>query len=485
MPCIVFDRVSTDKQSAGGFSLEYQREMAELYTKHSDLYIVHVFEVAESGRIPEERKIFKEMIALALKYDIKDIVFRCTDRMNRNSQDLYTIEQLIDKNNFRIHFYETRRIIDRKSGPDEKFMLSIETAVSKHHSDKISHYVRTTNEKKIRMGIAPIPDPPYGYRYDKELKRHVKVEDQRDIVDWIFSSYDSGEVSIQEIADELIAKKVPAKRGKWSKSSVHRMLSHLFYTGYFTCKGEEYQGTHEPYITRERYDDRIEKMGIKNVSKTNPDFFPFAGFVTSQGRMLTGQVKKGKYIYYASRYIGVNIKQEDIAEKLDGIVDKITFNDDTAEKLENLFKEAVEVKKDDSAEVLKNINNEIMRLERENEILLDEIIAGTDPVTVRKRTTKNRETIERLQARKNKLNIRKEDFVVEVSKTIQICQRFPGRYKLMSYKERGDLLKEIASSYNYDKNEIMFRKPFAYILQIVLTCPDLHARQDSNLWPTA
>ena len=54
---------------------------------------------------------------------------------------------------------------------------------------------------------------------------------------------------------------------------------------------------YEPYLFRERYDERIEKMGIKNVSKTNSGFFPFAGFVTSQGRVLTGQIKKGKYIY--------------------------------------------------------------------------------------------------------------------------------------------------------------------------------------------
>src|SRR5271157_853268 len=127
-----YDRVSTIEQT-NGMSLEYQSQGAAKYANDKELYLVFCFAVAESAS-KEGRRIFNEMIDIALRYDVKNLIFKSTDRMSRNYRDLARIMDLIDHNDFAIHFYQTNKSISKNSTHDEKFMIGIEQAVAKHLS---------------------------------------------------------------------------------------------------------------------------------------------------------------------------------------------------------------------------------------------------------------------------------------------------------------------------------------------------------------
>ena len=148
-----YDRISDDVQS-DGISLEYQSNGAEKYACEKGLCIIHNFCVIESAS-KEGRKVFNEMIDLALNFGVKNLIFKNTDRMSRNYQDLVRIESLIDKENFNIHFHQSQLVINQESSYNDRFLIGIQLAVAKHLSDKISQDVKEHNLFKAKKGVSP------------------------------------------------------------------------------------------------------------------------------------------------------------------------------------------------------------------------------------------------------------------------------------------------------------------------------------------
>ena len=157
------------------FDTEAARQITEKIqqARRAGLEVVHYFTVIESAS-KGGRKIFNYMLDMALGFGVKNVIFKSTDRMSRNYNDLVRIENLMDKSGFQIHFYQSGTILNDKASSSDRFMLGIELAVAKHWSDKISQDVRQANKYKVKKGLAPQTLAPYGYFYDKKNRRHLK-----------------------------------------------------------------------------------------------------------------------------------------------------------------------------------------------------------------------------------------------------------------------------------------------------------------------
>ena len=83
---------------------------------------------------------------------------------------------------------------------------------------------------------------------------------------------------------------------------IEHILKNKFYYGVIDYMGEIYEGKHEPLITKDLF-DRTQKAfrkdnKPKHMIATN---FLFAGMVKCSkcGCNISGEIKKGKYIYYS------------------------------------------------------------------------------------------------------------------------------------------------------------------------------------------
>lgn len=85
-PTFAYDRVSTQEQAEKGISLEYQNENSHKYAENNNFKIVHFFSAAESA-YKEGRVEFNRMLDCALDLNVKDIIFKNTDRLGRNDID--------------------------------------------------------------------------------------------------------------------------------------------------------------------------------------------------------------------------------------------------------------------------------------------------------------------------------------------------------------------------------------------------------------
>ena len=113
--------------------------------------------------------------------------------MSRNYRDLVEIEDMIDREGFQIHFYQNNKILNADSNHNDRFILGIEIAVAKQLSDKLSHDIKQVHQYKARQGI--MPGRVFGYKYDREMKRHHIDPEKENMLRFIFDTFDFGKIA--------------------------------------------------------------------------------------------------------------------------------------------------------------------------------------------------------------------------------------------------------------------------------------------------
>lgn len=473
IPAFAYDRVSTEEQTKG-LSLEYQKDNSNKYADQNDLHIIHTFSSAESA-FKEGRKNFNKMLNLALQNNIKHIIFKNTDRLGRNDVDWPRCKNLARTKGFHIHLYELSTIFNINSTAEEEMFLDNTASMAKYWSNKISQGVKNSNKHKIENGIAPMGSrPPFGYVYDKEKHEYVIDTKYETLVKHIHDTYDNTDISCNRLAEELNKDgfKTPTG-GNWSNQTIYRLLQNNFYIGEFTYKGEAYTGKHKAYISKARYKKRIEEMANKNVSKNGAEFL-FKGLLVNKetGRRLTGSFKKGahnsgEYVYYVHNKPYSSFKEESILNLVNNEIKAIMFTKHFANFLKDLFKIAISEKEKSQIRDKKNITKEILKLEKEQDELLEKLIAGFHTDTVKRRMDLNLNKINRLKTEQQEMNVDKQDFIFDVSNTIETIREFPKLYQKANLKEKSSLLKKVIKKIEVNQNSchIEWKKPYGFILE--------------------
>jgi site-specific DNA recombinase len=89
---------------------------------------------------------------------------------------------------------------------------------------------------------------------------------------------------------------------KVSKSTIHKMLSNPVYYGDFLWKGQLCEGTHEPIVTKDLWDQAQDVLNSRQNKKSGykKHKWAFQGLISCGrcGCAMTAEQKKGKYIYY-------------------------------------------------------------------------------------------------------------------------------------------------------------------------------------------
>lgn len=474
LPALSFDRVSSHGQK-DGFSLDNQSQSATSYAERSGLHIVQSFHVVESSWRTQKRKVFKAMIATAQEYGVKHLIFKSIDRMSRNFHDLALIMDMIE-DGYTVHFYESNKKINKQSTHSDKMIIGIEASVAKHHSDKISHDIRDMNTRKAERGIAPGRTRP-GYRYEN---KQYYIDDKYNF-QYIFDTFDSGNYSILEYCKHLNDRGIKAPSGgPWTKTSLHKLLINEFYAGNFTFENRTHEDVHPAYFTMDRFSERLVKLSDKSKTKRGGEFL-LKGFAKHGYWILTGEIKKGKYVYYTSRTASVTYREQDILKSIDSIIEGIRFNEGFADELKQMTKEILDERTRSSSADLSGINTQISALRNKKIKILDAFAddsASQEDVKLFIQDCNSK--ISFLEQQKKSLDIDTDKFYLTVVDVIDAIRNFPAIYSMCSYQDKIKLLKEYASHIDAEKPSLVWKRPFSYILNSVRMCPTMHARRDSN-----
>ena len=472
-PAFIFDRIS-DKPDESK-SLEFQDYHALRYASDNDLFIAHSFTVTETGYKNEERKIFKEMLDLSEKFGIKNLIFKNSDRLSRNLEDLLRIQKLYEEHDYNIHFFESYQIINKDSSYDEKWTLEMLILIAKRHSDKISHDIKASNLYKAEKGIAP-GRSPIGYRYDKEKRIHYIDKNIENQIRWMFDEYDTGNYSLSTFIDKLNSKNIKTINGNtWKKSQLEFFLKNPFYHGEFYYQDKIWQGNHEAYYEKERFEKRLRKLkGRGHPRGLQKRTFLLSNIIQCPcGLYYYGDFVKSKYTYYVHKCKDRNGRQLSILERkfftlIDKEINEIQLFDDFTVKLKEIFKDLVQIKRKNKKSELLNITKRIQEIEFKKDkfynLYADEDINKDD---LKRNLTQLEKEIKKLNKQRELLSNDQEDFVFKVSEVIDDFKNFPSIFKQASYELKAKMLCEVAERIVLDGDSlsIYWKKPFSILIK--------------------
>lgn len=248
-PAIAYRRVSTERQSAEGWSLAAQRDrMAEYATEHG-LRFVDEIEEAESAS-EEGRPGFKRLIKSLRSGRAAIVVAEKLDRLSRNLRDLADIEDVV-RAGVAVHLVRDRQILDRDSPPGVWLTHHIGGAVAIHHTNNLRLEVKKGMRARAASGKFANGIPPFGYRLSERGGDLVIDEDEAPIVVAIFRRYAHGGRSLADVAAWADSKGYKTRKGRaWGTVTVQGLLRNRTYTGQAVrFHGEWFEADHPAIVS--------------------------------------------------------------------------------------------------------------------------------------------------------------------------------------------------------------------------------------------
>lgn len=220
-------RVST-AQEAQLVSLETQKSHYEDYIgRNPDWELAGVYyDEGITGLKKEKRPALMQMITDCENGKIDMVITKSISRFSRNTADCLELVRKLQHLGIPIIF-EKENI--NTSSMESELFLSILSSLAEDESFSISQNSKWSVRNRFLNGKFKISYPPYGYDWNGE--QMVVNPQQAQIVKRIFRETLEGKAT-SEITKELIAEKVPTKRGgNWTSTTVRSMIRNEKYTG--------------------------------------------------------------------------------------------------------------------------------------------------------------------------------------------------------------------------------------------------------------
>ena len=279
-----------------------------------------------------------------------------TDRLYRNQRDAVTLEDL----DIQIHFIKEGEILAKNSTSQVKFMHDIRLAMARNYSENLREEVKKGMCEKASQGTYP-GRPPFGYRNNK-AERTIEIHPEKAVIARrVFELYVSGRYSLL-----ALSKAVRQDTGTYiSKTNLHKMLTNPFYIGRFEFNGNTYEGTHKSIISHELYAHVQSVLSGHNRPHYSKHEIAFRGLLTCahDDCAVTGEIKKGKYVYYhCTGFRGKcalpRFREEEISERLGHVLRDVHIPAEVVRSIEASLQQAQKKMRD-------NASKERARLERE------------------------------------------------------------------------------------------------------------------------
>lgn len=318
-----YARESTMQQAMFGYNIEEQKRVITEFCKyHYQDYKLEIFtEMGKSAR-SLNRPELQNLLDTVKKSKADKVVFHSLDRLTRDIKDLYMLIDFFDKN--KIELVSVMESLD------------LSTAIGRSHVFNSGVYAQLeserTSERTIRAykqavveGKYPFPNSPLGYdKIEKKLYPSTD-ENQRAIVDFIFSNLADNTYNYVEISDE-----VRKRFGyKLKDDTVRDIAMNKLYIGIMEYRGIVNEEYCEPIVSQDIFEKACKNAKKKKTSHWKADYL-FKNKVYCQNcnvymSQTCGMGKKKKiYSYYICPKCGKRVSESRIIDSKHFQLQKIT-----------------------------------------------------------------------------------------------------------------------------------------------------------------
>lgn len=263
----IYIRVSTDAQAEEGYSIDAQKEQLAAYCiskgiKEYEFYIDGGWSGSNINR-PEIQRLINDVKS----GKISCVIVYKLDRLSRSQKDtLYLIEDVFNPNG--VDFVSLNESMDT-STPMGRLMLGILSAFAQLERENIRLRTRMGMKERVKSGLWMGGGVvPFGYNYDKGQGILVPNDDAEKVRQ-VYQLYIEGKAP-QDISNML---------GLKYDKLVTQILTRKTNYGIIEYNGEEYQGKHEPLISKETYDVAMKCMSERSRVRSNDSEYLLTGLL--------------------------------------------------------------------------------------------------------------------------------------------------------------------------------------------------------------
>jgi site-specific DNA recombinase len=494
---VIYARVSSKEQEREGFSIPAQLKLLREYAERKGLPILQEYTDVETAK-KSGRTQFSDMVKFfkAEGRKKKDpgcriLLVEKTDRLYRNFKDYVTLDELA----LDIHLVKENDILSPNSRSHQKLLHGIKVVMAKNYIDNLSEEIKKGMQEKAEQGFYP-SFAPLGYvNVICNGKKFIQPDpDMAPLVQKLFQWYATGRFSLLELTKKIHEEGLISRRNGLviSRGTIAKVLNNTVYYGEFQWNGKSYRGTYEPLISRELFTKVQEVLDFKGKTRTGvrKHQWAFQGlvFCGNCGCAMSGDMKKGKYVYYRCTGYKGNcpkryVKEEELTRQFGQALEAVQLDPEIHSLLIRALRES-------HADETRFNQEEISKLEKERQTLetrlesiyldkLDRIIT-TDFFQEKSREWKN--TLEGIKAKLEKHRHVHGNYMEEGARLLDLSQQAAEIYRKLEMAEKKRILNLVLANSIWLNAQLIpkYRQPFELLAVMKAQSPEKSALRDGK-----
>jgi DNA invertase Pin-like site-specific DNA recombinase len=478
MNCLLYARVSTDKQAQKDLSIPAQIEAMREYAKRNNWNVTgHFIDEGESARTADRPELKKLIQHCKENKGVDAVIVHKIDRLARNLIDYATIKAILKQKGIRL--VSVSEPFD--DNPIGHLLENIIASISEWYSANLGEEIKKGNLAKLKKGEWPTK-PPLGYKSVKSENgriKHIPDSKTTSFVKQCFELFSTGNYSLRTLSEIMADRGLKTRYGKiYSPEAMKNLLTRRFYIGRLEWKGEEYKGTHKPVVKKDlfyRVQEILKKRSVDTGEKGKLEFLlRGVAYCKSCNLKLTGENHpRGSYYRCLP-----NIHQEKCDQPytpvsvLDSQLEALYAQLQPPKKLLKLLKlemeQIAERRKKIAHKEIRNLKKTIGDLENKEIKLIDEKLEGRVEKDIYERMQKQyREKRTEAEARLSQLEVDYDDPLDFLDKCIVVASMLQFLHNKFKYEQKKQLLRAVFERINVSEraiSDVKLNPPFSILL---------------------
>ncbi|MFC0149548.1 recombinase family protein [Sphingobium scionense] len=469
---VLYARVSTAEQEKEGFSIDAQVALIREYAERMGFVVAQQYVDVETAK-KTGRTQFEAMLKYLRSHPgVRHLLVEKTDRLYRNIKDWVTLDGF----DIELHLVKEGTVLSRDSRSSEKFMHGIKVLMAKNYVDNLSEEARKGMLEKAKQGIWP-SQAPLGYLNvvgPQGKKIIVPDPDVAPIVSRVFEWFETGDYALKDVTQKARAAGLRYRRSQKpvGTSTIHYMLRNRLYAGAFEWGGRLYQGTHEPVVSQETWENVQEVLDGRSASnvRAEPLRFAFTGLITCGhcGCAVVAQMQRGRYIYYhcsgfKQKCPEKYVREETLAQAFSEQLSRLHMDDEIFALIERAIRESHGDKNKERLETVDRLRGEADRLQLRLDKLYVDHLDGRITAEMHDRMAATwREERAGCLRRLDVLNNAEDAFVDDGIALLNLARKAHSTFNLQSQNGKNTALNLLVlnSSWANGQLTVTFREPF-------------------------
>jgi DNA invertase Pin-like site-specific DNA recombinase len=454
MNCLLYARVSTDKQAQKELSIPAQLDAMKQHARSNDWKVIgHFVDRGESARTANRPELQRLIQQCKVTKGVDVVLVHKIDRLARNLIDYATIKAILKQKGIRL-VSVSEPFDDNSIG---HLLENIIASISEWYSANLGDEIRKANMAKLKKGEWP-HKPPVGYKSvkgDNNRIAHVPDETMAPLVRQAFELFSTGNYSLKNLSEAMFDRGLTTRYGKmYSEENTKRILSRDFYIGRITWNNKIYAGKHQPIVPKDlfyRVQEVLKNRSADTGEKGRLEFLlRGVAYCRACNRRLTGEIHpRGSYYRClphvnqprcGERYIPVKFLDGQLA----ALYERLQPQKEFLELLKAEMHEIAKQRKRPAERELGALKRTIAETEKKEIRLLDEMLAERVPRgTYEKMEKAYRVKREQAEARLAQLEVDYDDPLDFLDKCAVVAGMLAYLHHRFNFEQRKNLVRAV------------------------------------------